>query len=147
MHPLEVRRVAPRQFVLARQLLKCVFTEGRCSFRQARGGSAQVVAGPYDAVVVAAPLEHSAIRFRGVGVRAPPEREFRKVTTTFVAGRLKAACWNVTVLPTGAPQPAPDLPGPDLCCRRSCVWRCCAALQALGTLRATAVRLVRAGRH
>lgn len=62
-----------------------------------------MVAGPYDAVVVAAPLEHSAISFHGVGARALPAREFRKVSTTFVAGHLRASCWNVTVLPTGAP--------------------------------------------
>jgi len=59
----------------------------------------QEVAGPYDAVVVATPLEHSHIRFHGVGVRPPPHREFQKVSTTFVAGRLRASYFNVSVLP------------------------------------------------
>lgn len=61
----------------------------------------QVVSGPYDAVVIAAPLEHNRLRFHGVHVRRPAMRSFRRVVTTFIAGRLRGSYFGTTQLPTG----------------------------------------------
>lgn len=60
----------------------------------------QVVSGPYEAVVVATPLEHSHLRFYGVNVRRPPMRTFQRVVTTFVVGCLRASYFGTTQLPT-----------------------------------------------
>ena len=62
----------------------------------------QEVAGPYAAVVIAAPLEGARIRFKGFGVRPRPAREYQRVTTTYVVGSLRAAYFGVARLPTGA---------------------------------------------
>lgn len=60
----------------------------------------QEVAGPYDAVIIATPLEHSRLRFKGVHVHTPPERQYQRVTTTYVTGSLKASFFGVERLPT-----------------------------------------------
>jgi Prenylcysteine lyase len=62
----------------------------------------QEVAGPYAAVVIATPLEGARIRFKGFGVRPQPAREYQRVTTTYVAGRLRASYFGVARMPTGA---------------------------------------------
>lgn len=61
----------------------------------------QVVSGPYEAVVIAAPLEHNHLHFHGVGVQRPAMRAFRRVVTTFIAGRLRGSYFGTTQLPTG----------------------------------------------
>lgn len=59
----------------------------------------QVVSGPYAAVVVAAPLEHSNLKFHGAAVQRPPDRSFQKVVTSFVAGTLRGSYFGTSRLP------------------------------------------------
>lgn len=61
----------------------------------------QEVAGPYDAVVIATPLEHSSIEFRGLRLAHRPKRHYQRVVTTYVVGRLRAAYFGVATLPSG----------------------------------------------
>jgi len=61
----------------------------------------QEVAGPYAAVIIAAPLEQSRLRFKGVHVTPPPERQYQRVVTTYVTGRLRADYFGVQKLPAG----------------------------------------------
>ena len=66
----------------------------------------QEVAGPYDAVVIAAPLEHSGVQFRGLHLAHRPKRAFQRVVTTYVVGRLRPSFFGVTTLPSGEPCPS-----------------------------------------
>ena len=61
----------------------------------------QEVAGPYHAVVIAAPLEHSHIKFRGLKLAPRPRRHYQQVVTTYVVGLLQASYFGVETLPTG----------------------------------------------
>lgn len=61
----------------------------------------QEVAGPYDAVVIAAPLEHSALEFQGLRLAHRPQRAFQRVVTTYVVGSLRASYFGVVTLPSG----------------------------------------------
>ena len=61
----------------------------------------QEVAGPYHAVVIAAPLEHSHIKFHGLSLAPQPKRRYQRVVTTFVVGQLRASYFGVETLPTG----------------------------------------------
>lgn len=60
----------------------------------------QEVVGPYEAVVLATPLEHSGINFRGMAVKSIPKRTYQKIVTNYIAGRLRASYFGTTQLPT-----------------------------------------------
>ena len=61
----------------------------------------QEVAGPYDAVIIAAPLEHSDITFEEIDIAHRPERSYQETVTTYVTGTLRPGYFGVTKLPTG----------------------------------------------
>lgn len=51
--------------------------------------------------MIAAPLEHSGIEFRGLHLEHRPERSYQQVVTTYVVGRLRADYFGVATLPSG----------------------------------------------
>ena len=63
----------------------------------------QEVAGPYDAVIIAAPLEHSNIRFEQLDIAHRPKRSYQETVTTYVTGVLQPGYFGVATLPTGLP--------------------------------------------
>ena len=61
----------------------------------------QEVAGPYDAVIIAAPLEQSEIEFDGIDIARRPKRTYQETVTTYVTGTLRPGYFGVSTLPTG----------------------------------------------
>ncbi len=59
------------------------------------------MAGPYDAVIIAAPLEQSKIEFDGIDVAMRPKRTYQETVTTYVTGTLRPGYFGVSTLPTG----------------------------------------------
>ena len=59
------------------------------------------MAGPYDAVIIAAPLEQSEIEFDGIDVARRPKRTYQETVTTYVTGTLRPSYFGVSTLPTG----------------------------------------------
>ena len=57
--------------------------------------------GPYAAVVIAAPLEFSDIRFQGVQLPRIPPRKFQSTISTFVRGCLNGTYFGVKQPPQG----------------------------------------------
>ena len=99
---------------------------------------AQEVAGPFDAVIIAAPLEQSSLEFKGLHVGRLPERAYQPVVTTYVTGLLRPSYFNLQQLPSGASRVvavrclaarghAPALNRWLLCAR--CMHRCSTSLQ------------------
>ena len=75
-------------------------------------GHVQVVHGPYDAVVVAAPLEQANITFKGIQLPHMPPRKYQSTISTFIRGKLDPKYFHRTQVP----------PGTDLLWRRSIVY-------------------------
>ena len=72
----------------------------------------QDTAGPFDAVVIATPLEQANLSFQGHTLPQLPARKYQRTVTTFVRGVLRPSAFGESETPQGgswrglAPLPA-----------------------------------------
>lgn len=72
----------------------------------------QETAGPFDAVVIATPLEQANLSFQGHTLPQLPARKYQRTVTTYVRGTLRPSAFGESKMPRGgslrglAPLPA-----------------------------------------
>ena len=62
----------------------------------------QESAGPFDAVVIATPLEQADLSFLGHTLPQLPARKYQRTVTTFVRGALRPSAFGESKTPQGA---------------------------------------------
>ena len=71
----------------------------------------QESAGPFDAVVVATPLEQANLSFQGYALPQLPARKYQRTVTTYVRGVLRPSAFGESSTPQGGslrgPAPLP----------------------------------------